>query len=112
MDMSQYNTGKKTEVDNLKEEILRLKRHNALVDKHWDSLNEIRFLIGAGLYDEAHELFQEIPDKDKIGLNIAPSKGGMFKTYARDIAVNGVDKATGWNWWDGRLPDNPSNKKD
>ena len=102
--MTEYSTGKKTEVDKLKDEIARIKRCNALVDKHWDSLNEIRFLIKAGVYDEANEMFQAFPDEDKIGLNLAHTKGGYFRPYARDIAVNGVDKATGWNWWDGRLP--------
>ena len=103
--MSQYNTGKKTEIDKVKEDLARLKRHNAYVDKHWKVMNEIRWHLEIGEYDQAHEMFNELPDQDKIGLDLAPAKGGMLKTWARNVGIKGVDTPTGWNWWDGRLPE-------
>ena len=104
MDMSTYSTGKKTEVDKLKEELARLKRHNAYVDKHWPVMDEIRYLLNHGDYEQAYELFNDLPDISKMSLDLAPSKGGMLKTWARSIAIKGVDRATGWDWFSGRLP--------
>jgi len=106
-DLDALVTGKKTALDKVKEDLVRLKRHNAYVDKHWKVMHEIRWHLEIGEYDQAYEMFNELPDQDKIGLDLAPVKGGMLKTWARNVAIKGVDKATGWDWWSGRLPKAP-----
>jgi len=98
---------KKTELDKVKEDLAKLKRHTALVNKHWKVLDQIQYDCEHGMFEEAYERFNELPDSDKIGLKFAWGKGGILRTHVQDIAINGVDKTTGWDWWSGRLPKAP-----
>jgi len=97
----------KTSEDRLKEDLARLRRHTSLVNKHWKVLDQIQYDCEHGQFEEAYERFNELPDSDKIGLKFAWSKGGILRTHVQDIAINGVDKTSGWSWWDGRLPQAP-----
>ena len=81
----------------------RLLKHNAVFFKYRRRMLELYDLIDRGLYDAAHEGWEEIPHPDQTVLNIPRSKGGFFNTQERDIAVRGVDKATGWSVWNERV---------
>ena len=81
-----------------------LLQHNQVFFKHRRTMLGIYDLIDRGLYERAHEAWEEIPHTDQTVLNIPRSKGGFFNTQERDIAVRGVDKATGWSVWDERVP--------
>ena len=94
MDMSEY-TGKATSND----AHARLLKYNAMFRKHRKSMQEIVDYVQAGLYDAAQEAWEEIPQDDQIVLNRAWTKGGFLTPQERDIAVKGVDKATGWSIW-------------
>ena len=76
-----------------------LLQHNVVFYKHRRTMLGIYDLIDKGLYERAHEAWEEIPHPDQTVLNIPRSKGGFFNTQERDIAVRGVDKATGWSVW-------------
>ncbi len=94
MDMSEY-TGKAESND----AHARLLHYNAIFRKHRKSMQEIVDHVQAGLYDAAQEAWEEIPQDDQIVLNRAWTKGGFLTPQERDIAVKGVDKATGWSSW-------------
>ncbi len=94
MDMSEY-TGKAESDD----AYVRLLHYNAMFRKHRKSMQEIVDHVQAGLYDAAHEAWEEISQDDQIVLNRAWTKGGFLTPQERDIAVKGMDKATGWSSW-------------
>jgi len=77
--------------------------HNAIFFKHRRTMLEIYDLIDRGLYERAHEAWEEIPHSDQTVLNIPRSKGGFFNPQERSIAVRGVDKASGWSVWNERV---------
>ena len=76
-----------------------LLHYNAIFRKHRKSMQEIVDHVQAGLYDAAQESWEELPQDDQIVLNRAWTKGGFLTPQERDIAVKGVDKATGWSSW-------------
>jgi hypothetical protein len=85
MDMSEYGV---QQAD--------LLQHNAIARRHFETLYEIKKYIRIGLYDGAHEAWEEIPQDDQIVLNRAWTKGGFLTPQERQIAVKGLDAATGW----------------
>jgi hypothetical protein len=97
MDMSQYNSKPTSELDKLKFKYERLLMYNAMLLKHRKSMFGIFDSIQRGLYDAAHEAWEEIPNDDEIILNLARSSGGIWHPHERSIAVRGVDQATGWS---------------
>jgi len=78
-------------------------RHNAVAVKHFHTLYYIKEYIRKGLYDAAHESWEEIPHEDQIILNRAYTKGGLFTPQERSIAVKGLDTATRWDYGLGRV---------
>ncbi len=82
----------------------RLLHYNAMFRKHRKSMQEIVDHVQAGLYDAAQEAWEELPQDDQIVLNLAWTKGGFLTPQERDIAVKGVDKATGWSSWNESVP--------
>ena len=98
MDMSEY-TGKAESSD----DYVCLLHYNATFRQHRKSMQEIVDHVQAGLYDAAHEAWEEISQDDQIVLNRAWSKGGFLTPQERDIAIKGVDKATGWSVWNERV---------
>ena len=91
MDMSQYGSKVDTRFD-------YLVQHNAVAWRHLESLYAIKKFIRLGVYDVAHESWEEIPHEDQIILNRAKSKGGFFEPFERQIAVRGTDAGTGWSY--------------
>jgi hypothetical protein len=81
----------------------RLLHHNAVFFRHRRTMLTIYDFIDRGLYDAAHEAWEELPQQDQIVLNRAWTKGGFFTTHERNIAVRGVDKMSGWSRRDGRV---------
>ena len=100
MDMSTY--GSKDAPINT--ELIRLKHHNAILRKHWQTMCQVKQFIFMGLYDAAHEAFMEIEENDRITLYKAPASGGFFTTEERQIAGKGVHAPTNWSYGDGRVP--------
>ena len=86
-------------------ELNRLKYHNAILRKHWQSMCECKRLISIGLYDAAHEAFMEIEEDDRITLYKAPSSGGFFTTEERQIAGKGVHAPTEWSYGYDSVPE-------
>ena len=80
-----------------------LLQHNAVARRHFESLHAIKRYVRLGLYDAAHESWEEISQENQIILNRAWTKGGFLTPQERDIAVKGVDKATGWSVWNDRV---------
>ena len=97
--MSEY-TGKATSND----AHASLLHYNAMFRKHRKSMQEIVDHVQAGLYDAAQEAWEELSQDDQIVLNRAWTKGGFLTPQERDIAVKGVDKATGWSSWHEGVP--------
>jgi len=81
----------------------RLFHYNTVFRKHRKSMQEIVDHVQAGLYDAAHEAWEEIPHSDQTVLNRAWTKGGFLTPQERDIAVKGVDSSTGWSVWNERV---------
>ncbi len=81
----------------------RLLRHNAVFFKHRRTMLEIYDFIDRGLYDAAHEAWEELPHEDQIDINLAKSKGGFFWPHEKQIVVRGVDSPTDWTYGMGRL---------
>ena len=88
-------------LDNLVDDSLL--RHNAIARKHFNTLYDIKDFIRRGLYEAAHEAWEEIPHEDQIILNKAYTKGGFLTPQERQIAVKGMDSSTSWSYGDGRL---------
>ncbi len=83
MDMKPYNRA---------DELLR---HNQVARRHWVTISAIKDYIVKGLWDAAHEAFEELDHDTKIILFKAPSKGGLFTTQERNI-IKGVATSEGW----------------
>jgi len=66
-------------------------------------MQEIVDHVQAGLYDAAHEAWEEIPQADQTVLNRSWTKGGFLTPQERDIAVRGVDSSTGWSVWNEKV---------
>ena len=82
-----------------------LVRHNAIAWKHLETLHGIKLYIRLGLYDAAHEAWEELPQEDQVILNRAKSRGGFFEPFERQIAVKGMDSRTDWSYGNRRLPE-------
>ena len=82
----------------------RLLKHNAVWFKYRRAMLDIYDFIDRGLYDAAHEVWEEFPHEDQIDLNLAKSKGGFFWPHERQIVVRGVDAASGWSSWNNSVP--------
>jgi hypothetical protein len=80
-----------------------LLHYNAVFRRHKKTMLFIVDSIERGLYDAAHEAWEELPQEDQITLNRAWTKGGFFTTHERNIAVRGLDQASGWSRRDGRV---------
>lgn len=61
----------------------RYYRYGIALDKHFDSLNEIKKMLAADQTEEALEALNEIPEDDQVSLWIAISKGGPFTPQER-----------------------------
>ena len=85
------------------DELQFLLKYNAIFRKHRKVMNEIIDAVQWGHYEQAFEIFEELPQEDQIVLNRAWTKGGFFTPQERDIAVKGVDKTSGWSIWDYRI---------
>jgi len=70
----------------------RLVKHMALVREHFDTIAAIKDALAIDDYDVAIEARNELTDDDIIGLNLAPSKGGIFTTEER-----GKMKSNDWS---------------
>lgn len=69
----------------VEEQVGRVKKHNAALAKHFQSVAFIKESIGTGDYSAAYEAMTEIPNEDRADLWLAPSKGGIFTTKEREI---------------------------
>ena len=58
--------------------------YNAKVRELFSSISEIKKGIDEGNLDIASEAYFELTDEEKIILNLAPSKGGIFTTKERE----------------------------
>jgi hypothetical protein len=67
------------------------------------SYNAIKKYIRIGLYEAAHEAWEELPHEDQIVLNRAWTKGGFLTPHERQIAVKGLDASTNWAYGVGRV---------
>jgi len=65
---------------------------------------EIYDFIDRGLYDAAHEAWEELPHEDQMDLHLPKSKGGFFWPHEQKIVVRGVDQTTGWSVWNNSVP--------
>lgn len=75
-----------------------LLKHNAIAEKHFDTLHAIKDYIKRGMYEAAHEAWEELPHEDQIVLNRAWTKGGLLRPHERSIAVKGLDLSTEWQY--------------
>jgi len=105
MDMSEY-TGRAEP----KDAYARLLKHNAVFCKHRRTMLGIYDFIDKGLYDAAHESWEEIPHEDQMDLHLPKSKGGFFWPHEQQIVVRGVDKTTNWICRDYSVPHSAEDK--
>ena len=63
--------------------IERLRRHNAAVREHIESIVAIKEFLALGEYGSAYEAISELPTEDWQILWVAPSKGGIWTTKER-----------------------------
>ena len=65
------------------EQVELLKKHNAYVREHIESIVAIKAYLLNDDYSSAYEAWEEVPADDRVALWIAPSKGGIFTTEER-----------------------------
>ena len=56
----------------------RLINANKLVKELWLSIHEIKLALAGSDFMYAAQLWRELSDEEREGLNIAPTKGGIF----------------------------------
>ena len=74
-----------------------LLQHNAVARREWQTISAIKDFVFRGLWDAAHEAFEELSHETQTILYRAPRSGGMFTTQERRI-IKGVDQAEGWSY--------------
>jgi hypothetical protein len=91
VDLSEFGTGEEGLTD-----YEYLLQHNAVFRQHRGSMMAAFDFVQRGLYDAAHETWEELPHDAQTVLNRATSKGGTMWPHERSIIVKGVDPTTGW----------------
>jgi hypothetical protein len=92
VDLSEYGAGEEGLTD-----YEYLLQHNAVCRKEWQTISAIKDFVFRGMWDAAHEAFEELNHETQTILFRAPSKGGIFTPQERRI-IKGVDAAEGWQY--------------
>jgi hypothetical protein len=69
----------------VEKEYRRLVAHMELVRTHWDTIHAVKEYLANNQIDAARSVFDELTEDVRLGLWVAPSKGGVWTTEERKM---------------------------